>query len=96
MRVHAAIISGMLAVGMLVASSVEADSGLARHKKMFAVPRPGAAVKMDLGYIFGNSTGTKATSRSYWSNNGFSANVLDDVPNESRLTPNEWGLAMVE
>lgn len=59
-------------------------------------PQPGTKVKMDLGYIFGNGEGTKAMVRSYWSNNGFSANVLNDVPNESKLTPKEWGLAEVE
>ncbi len=59
-------------------------------------PQPGTKVKMDLGYIFGNNEGTKAMVRSYWSNNGFSANVLNDVPNESKLTPKEWGMAEVE
>jgi hypothetical protein len=59
-------------------------------------PNPGGKVRADLGYIFGNEGGTKAMARSYWMNNGFSANVLNDVPNESRLTPNEWGEAEVE
>jgi hypothetical protein len=35
-------------------------------------------------------------ARSYWSNNGFSANVLNDLPNESKLVPAEWGEAEVE
>lgn len=39
---------------------------------------------------------TKGMARSYWSNNGFSANVLNDVPNESKLEPAEWGEAEVE
>ncbi len=59
-------------------------------------PRPGASVKLDLGYIFGNKFGTQAALRSYWSNNSFSANVTYDVPNESRLEPHEWGTAVVE
>jgi hypothetical protein len=59
-------------------------------------PQPGTKVKMDLGFIFGNNEGTKAMVRSYWSNNGFSAGVLNDVPNESKLTPKEWGMAEVE
>jgi len=59
-------------------------------------PRPGENVRMDLGYIFGNPTGTQALLRSYWTNNSFSANVLNDVPNESRLEPAEWGMAAVE
>lgn len=59
-------------------------------------PEPGKSVRMDIGYIYGNAGGTIATARSYWRNNGFSANVLKDVPNESRLVPNEWGEAIVE
>ncbi|MBS3764634.1 MAG: hypothetical protein KGZ25_15150, partial [Planctomycetes bacterium] len=59
-------------------------------------PRPGTAVKMDLGYIFGNKTGTNAVKRTYWSDNSFEANVVDDIPDESRLRPAEWGTAVVE
>lgn len=59
-------------------------------------PKPGAQVRMDIGYIFGNTEGSKATARCYWSNNGFSANVLNDVPSESRLEPAAWGEALVE
>ncbi len=59
-------------------------------------PQPDSKVRMDLGYIYGNSQGSKAMRRSYWTNNGFSANVLDDVPNESRLEPNLWGEGEVE
>jgi hypothetical protein len=29
-------------------------------------------------------------------NNSFSANVVNDVPNESRLEPAQWGKATVE
>ena len=59
-------------------------------------PQPGATVRFDVGYVFGNATGTQAALRAYWSNNGFSANVVNDVPNESRLEPAEWGTATVE
>jgi len=52
--------------------------------------------RLDLGYIFANATGAQAGIRSYWSNNGFSAGVVNDVPNESRLEPNLWGTASVE
>jgi len=58
--------------------------------------QPGQKVRMDVGYIYGNTSGSEAMARSYWSNNGFSANVLKDIPNESRLTPAEWGTATVE
>jgi hypothetical protein len=59
-------------------------------------PKSGDRVRMDVGYIFGNATGNKATARAYWSNNGFSANVLDDTPHESRLEPALWGVATFE
>ena len=59
-------------------------------------PRAGTRVKMDLGYIYGNDGGTKASARSYWKNNSFYANVLNDVPCESRIEPAEWGEATVE
>jgi hypothetical protein len=57
---------------------------------------PGDELKMDLGYIFGNEPGTQAAIRAYWTNNSFTANVLGDVPHESRLEPHEWGVATVE
>ncbi|HUT01454.1 MAG TPA: hypothetical protein VM031_03295, partial [Phycisphaerae bacterium] len=59
-------------------------------------PTPGASVRMDVGYVFGNKTGTAAAVRAYWSNNSFTANVINDVPHESRLEPAEWGTAVVE
>jgi len=59
-------------------------------------PKPGDTIKMDLGYLFGNAPGSQVSLRAYWVNNGFSANVTYDVPNESRLEPKEWGTANVE
>ena len=59
-------------------------------------PRPGEPIKLDLGYIFGNAAGNTVSVRSYWSNDGFASGVTNDVPNESRLEPNEWGTAQVE
>lgn len=59
-------------------------------------PQPGQAVKLDLGYLFGNDPGTRTAARAYWSNNGFAANVINDVPHESRLEPGAWGMGMVE
>jgi hypothetical protein len=52
--------------------------------------KAGTPVRMDLGYIFGNEVGTSAMARAYLKNRSFSANVLKDVPNESRLEPAEW------
>ena len=60
------------------------------------VPQPGQQVACDLGYIFGNKVGTRAMVRTYWINNGFSANVVEDIPNESRLEPAQWGKAIIE
>ena len=52
---------------------------------------------INLGYIYGNAQGVgKAVRRAYLNNNSFSANVIDDIPNESRLEPKEWGEATVE
>ncbi|MCX7934779.1 MAG: hypothetical protein N3A66_05920, partial [Planctomycetota bacterium] len=59
-------------------------------------PKPGQSLRLDFGYIFGNSEGTQASLRAYWCNNGRDANILNDVPSESRLTPAEWGTALVE
>ncbi len=58
--------------------------------------RKGASLKMDLGYLYGNATGSQIAARSYWTNNSFSANVVNNVPNESRLEPAEWGKVVVE
>lgn len=59
--------------------------------------KTGQKLKMDVGYIYGNAQGIgKAVRRAYIFNNSFSANVIDDIPNESRLEPKEWGEATVE
>jgi hypothetical protein len=60
-------------------------------------PTAGESMRLDLGYIFAkNEQGSAAAMRSYWMNNSFAANVVDDVPHESRLEPSQWGTAMVE
>ncbi len=58
--------------------------------------KPGAKLKLDLGYIFGNAEGTRTAVRAYVNNNSFTANVVDDIPHESRLEPANWGEATVE
>ncbi len=57
---------------------------------------PGQQVKLDAGYIFGNKQGTRTAIRAYLYNNSFTANVVDDIPHESRLEPDQWGQAAVE
>ena len=59
-------------------------------------PVPGQSVTMDLGYVFGNREGALTIARAYWANNSFTANVLNDIPHESRLEPAEWGKAQVK
>ncbi len=60
------------------------------------LPKSGDTVRMDFGYIFGNATGSRTAARAYLHNNSFSANVVDDIPNESRLEPGDWGEATFE
>ncbi len=59
-------------------------------------PEAGKEVRMDLGYVFGNADGTQAVLRAYWTNDSFTANVLNDIPHESRLEPGEWGKVVVK
>ncbi len=59
-------------------------------------PEAGKVVPMDLGYVFGNAEGTQATLRANWTNDSFAANVLNDIPHESRLEPGKWGKATVK
>jgi hypothetical protein len=59
-------------------------------------PTSGQTLRADVGYIFGNATGNDAAVRAYWHNRSFTANVVDDIPHESRLQPQHWGTAVVE
>ncbi len=58
--------------------------------------KPGQEVRLDAGYIFGDAGGVNAAVRAYWHNNSFTANVVNDIPHESRLEPAQWGIARVE
>mgnify|MGYP001619255113 CR=1 FL=1 len=64
--------------------------------KLGLTPKPGTIQKMDVGYIFGNETGNITSKRAYWANRSFSSQVTQDIPNESRLEPAQWGGATVE
>ena len=59
-------------------------------------PEPGKPVRLDLGYLFGDSQGNKCMLRSYWTNKSQLSGIINDVPSESRLEPKEWGEAVVE
>ncbi len=64
--------------------------------KLGLTPKPGTTLRLDVGYIFGNETGNTTATRAYWSNHSFSSGVTQDVPNEARLEPAQWGNATVE
>ena len=68
----------------------------ARSSLGLAPLSPGDQLGVDVGYIFGDSGGLNAGIRSYWHNNSFTANVVNDIPSESRLEPAQWGVARVE
>lgn len=50
-------------------------------------PKPGSAVKADLGILRGD--GASTLQRVYWSNKGTA--IVSDVPSEAQLTPALWG-----
>jgi hypothetical protein len=64
--------------------------------KLGLTPKPGTTQRMDVGYIFGNETGNTTATRVYWTNHSFSSGVTQDIPNEARLEPAQWGNATVE
>jgi len=59
-------------------------------------PTKGEALRMDLGYLFGNPQGNRTARRLYLHNSGFAAHVVDDIPHESRLEPGQWQPVPVE
>ena len=64
--------------------------------KLGFTPKPGTTQRLDVGYIFGNETGNTTATRVYWSNHSMTSGVTQDVPNEARLEPAQWGEAVVE
>ncbi len=57
---------------------------------------PGSRLRFDAGYRYGNATGSAVAARAYVFNRGTLANVLFDLPSETRMEPNQWGTATVE
>ncbi len=51
-------------------------------------PKDGMKTKGDIGVLTGE--GGNTTNRYYWNNKG--ASMVSDIPTESRLTPQEWGI----
>jgi hypothetical protein len=51
-------------------------------------------IRADLGVIYGDEKGTVNILRSYWSNTV--TGLVDDVPGETRLSPNRWGILEIK
>ena len=59
-------------------------------------PVAGTKFLLDAGVIYGNEGGTRNATRAMWSDKTPELNVNNDIPTESRLHPNGWGLVRVE
>ncbi len=59
-------------------------------------PTPGAPVRLDVGYLFGDAAGSRCARRAYLFNTGPTAALTNDIPGESHLEPAHWGTATVE
>ena len=60
------------------------------------VPKPGLKFLADAGVIYGNAGGTRNAARAMWSDRTPEVSVNNDIPTESRLHPNGWGILMLE
>jgi len=60
--------------------------------------KPAAGLKflLDAGVVYGNEGGTRNATRALWSDKTPEVNVNNDIPTESRMHPNGWGLVAVE
>ena len=59
-------------------------------------PAAGTKFLFDAGVITGNEGGTRNATRAMWSDDAPEVNVNNDIPTESRMHPNGWGLVAVE
>ena len=59
-------------------------------------PQPGLKWLFDAGVITGNEGGTRNAVRAMWSDRTPEVGVNNDIPTESRLHPNGWGVVQVE
>ena len=59
-------------------------------------PAAGLKFLADAGVIYGNEGGTRNAARAMWSDRTPEVGVNNDIPTESRLHPNGWGLVVVE
>ncbi len=58
--------------------------------------KPAGTQRLDVGYRFGNATGSQVAQRAYWSNTSALSNIIYDVPSELRMEPANWGTVVVE
>lgn len=54
----------------------------------------GKTLRADFGVLYGDDAGTSTQLRSYWSNQA--TNLVNDVPGEIMLSPNQWGTVKIE
>ena len=59
-------------------------------------PGQGGKFLLDAGTIGGNEGGTRNATRAMWSDRAPEVNVNNDIPTESRMHPNGWGLVQFE
>ena len=59
-------------------------------------PAAGTKFLLDAGLIGGNEGGTRNATRALWSDRTPEVNVNNDIPTESRMHPNGWGLVELE
>lgn len=59
-------------------------------------PVPGLKFLLDAGVIYGNDGGTRNAVRALWSDRTPEIGVNNDIPTESRLHPNGWGVVVFE
>jgi len=52
-------------------------------------PRAGMTIRGDVGFISSNAAGLIDVARTYWANPH--TNLVNDMPIEAWLTPNQWG-----
>ncbi|NQT85978.1 hypothetical protein HQ560_04390, partial [bacterium] len=63
-------------------------------KTLRFAPAPGALVKGDVGVIFSDPGGSRNVLRAYHANRQTA--IVNDIPSEARLTPQDWGWVRVE
>ena len=61
-----------------------------------SITTAGLKFLLDAGVIYGNEGGTRNAARAMWSDRTPEVGVNNDIPTESRLHPNGWGMLLVE